>query len=75
MIDFTRQFLDGCGTTQHLIGNVLIDIDGDTANSNSYVCDMHVGKDKNANLTFRTLGNYHDEWKKINGRWLMSRRD
>ncbi|MBT4512683.1 MAG: nuclear transport factor 2 family protein [Chloroflexi bacterium] len=75
MVDFIRHFLDGCGTTQHIIGNVLIDIDGDTATSNSYVSDMHVGKDENENLSFRTLGNYYDEWKRINGVWLMSRRE
>jgi hypothetical protein len=75
MIDFMRHFLDGCGTTQHIIGNVLIDIDGDTAISNSYVSDMHIGRNDNENLTFRTLGNYFDEWKKIDGVWLISRRE
>ncbi len=28
-----RHYLDGCGPTQHLLGNLLIEISGDTAES------------------------------------------
>jgi len=38
-----RAFLDGCGPTQHLLGNVLVEVDGETARSRAYVSDMHVG--------------------------------
>ena len=38
-----RSFLDECGPTQHLIGNVLVEVVGDLATSRSYVSDMHVG--------------------------------
>lgn len=31
IVDFIRGFLDACGPTQHLLGNVLIDVSGDTA--------------------------------------------
>ena len=37
VIAFIRSFLDPCGPSQHLLGNVLIDIDGDRAHSEAYV--------------------------------------
>ena len=37
MIAVMRQFLDQCGTTQHMLGNVLIDVNGNTARSQAYV--------------------------------------
>ena len=74
IVDFIRPFLEACGTTQHLIGNVVIYVDGDTATSQSYVSDMHLGKEKKSNLTFRTLGEYFDEWVRLDGSWLLKRR-
>lgn len=74
IVSFMRLFLDNCGTTQHLLGNVIIDVDGDTAKSTAYVCDMHLGSGEKSDMTFRTLGRYNDEWKKIDDRWLMVRR-
>ena len=69
-----RSFLDECGPTQHLLGNVLIDIKEDSASSSAYVSDMHVGVGDKKHLTFSTLGEYRDQWKKIDGIWLMSHR-
>ncbi|MFE3293214.1 nuclear transport factor 2 family protein [Rhodococcus sp. NPDC059234] len=69
-----RAFLDECGPTQHLLGNVLVDVDGDTATSRAYVCDLHVGQGDRADLTFQTLGDYHDEWVRGGGAWRLARR-
>ena len=33
MIALIRRYLDNCGTTQHLLGNVLIEVSGDEATS------------------------------------------
>jgi len=74
IVMFMRSFLDDCGPTQHLLGNVIIDVDGDTATSSAYVSDMHIGGGDKSDLTFRTLGRYDDEWVKIDGRWRMTRR-
>ena len=74
MIAIIRRYLDGCGVTQHLLGNVLIDVDGDKATSQAYVCDMHLGKGDNEQLTFHTLGLYTDQWQKIDDQWLMIHR-
>lgn len=74
LVEFMRSFLDNCGTTQHLLGNFIIEVTGDTATSESYVSDMHLGKDNSDNLSFRTLGNYSDTWKKVGGVWLITQR-
>ncbi len=74
VVAMMRSFLDDCGPTQHLLGNVLIEVDGDRASSRAYVSDMHIGAGDKADLTFRTLGDYHDEWRRIDGRWLMTHR-
>ncbi|OYD66876.1 nuclear transport factor 2 family protein [Rhodococcus sp. OK302] len=69
-----RSFLDECGPTQHLIGNVLVDVDGDRATSRAYVSDMHLGTGSKAHLNFATLGDYHDSWARVDGTWRMTHR-
>ncbi|MFK8049609.1 MAG: nuclear transport factor 2 family protein [Halioglobus sp.] len=69
-----RSYLDDCGPTQHLLGNVLIDIDGETASSKAYVSDMHLGTGEKSQMSFRTLGDYHDQWRCVDGRWLLTHR-
>lgn len=74
IIAFIRTFLDDCGPTQHLLGNILIEVDGDVAASRCYVSDTHKGLGDRSHLTFSTLGDYHDTWRKVDGRWMMSHR-
>lgn len=74
IVAFIRTFLDDCGPTQHLLGNLLVDVDGETAMSRCYVSDMHKGQGEKAHLTFSTLGDYHDQWRKVDGRWRMTHR-
>ena len=69
-----QAFLDHCGTTQHLLGNILIDVAGDQATSKSYVVDMHLCKDPKMETYFRTLGDYSDKWLNVEGTWLMTQR-
>ena len=74
LIEVLRSFLDNCGATQHLLGNFIIEVTGDTATSESYGSDMHLGKNTSDDLDFRTLGNYSDTWKKVGDTWLITRR-
>jgi hypothetical protein len=74
LIAVMRSFLDACGPTQHLIGNVLIEVDGNTATSRAYVSDLHLGTGEYADLTFSTLGDYQDGWEKHDGAWRMAHR-
>ncbi|HRD99663.1 MAG TPA: nuclear transport factor 2 family protein [Ilumatobacteraceae bacterium] len=76
VVDHIRRFLDRCGPTQHLLGNVVIDADLDagTATSQAYVNDRHVGAAERAELSFETLGDYHDTWTLTDGVWRLASR-
>jgi len=71
-----RRYLDHCGPTQHLLGNVVVDVDLDagTAHSVAAVHDLHLGTGERASLTFATLGDYHDDWVRNAAGWRLSRR-
>lgn len=74
IVTFIRSFLDDCGPTQHLIGNLIVEVDGARATSRCYVSDMHKGTGAEAHLTFSTLGEYHDTWTRRDGKWWMAHR-
>jgi hypothetical protein len=69
-----RGFLDICGPTQHLIGSVLIDVDGLRATSQAYVADTHLGAGDLDGAVFRTLGDYHDSWIRTPTGWRLTHR-
>ena len=73
IIDLIRSYLDRCGTTQHLIGNIVVTVDGDRATSRAYVHDSHLPPD-NASEVFFTLGDYHDRWERRDGCWRLVER-
>lgn len=74
IVALMRSFLDDCGPTQHLLGNLLIDVDADSAHSRVYVSDLHKGQGDKSHLTFSTLGDYHDRWRKVEGTWRIAHR-
>lgn len=69
-----RSFLDACGPTQHLIGNLLVEVEEDEASSRCYVSDLHQGAGAKAALSFSTIGEYHDRWRRFAGEWWMVHR-
>ncbi|MCV7170008.1 nuclear transport factor 2 family protein [Mycobacterium manitobense] len=72
IIEVIRSYLDSCGPTQHMLGNVVVDIDGDTAASRAYVHDVHLSKDRMQR--FYTMGDYRDTWARRGGRWRITER-
>jgi 3-phenylpropionate/cinnamic acid dioxygenase small subunit len=70
-----RRFLDRCGGTQHLIGSILVDVDGDTAVSRSYVQARHQRVDDPAGPVFDSNGEYIDRWERRAEGWRIVRRD
>ena len=75
IIELIRGFLDKCGPTQHLLGNVIIDIDGDTATSKAYIRDVHLNAAADPSQRFYTLGDYHDTWRRTgDGGWRLCER-
>lgn len=69
------RFLDVCGQTQHLIGSILIDVDGDRAISRAYVQARHQKIDGADGSIFDTNGEYVDRWERRDEGWRIVRRD
>lgn len=75
LVDNMRRFLDVCGRTQHLIGSIMVDVNGDRAVSRSYVQARHQGIGSKAHLFFDSNGEYIDEWERRPEGWRIVRRD
>lgn len=74
VIESIREFLDVCGPTQHLLGNIIVEVSDGEAVSSCYVSDMHLGVGDRSTVTFSTLGEYHDRWVHIDGEWFLTER-
>lgn len=74
IVALIRRYLDPCGQTQHLLGNLLVEVDGDQATSRCYVSDTHLGAAGKEHITFVTLGDYHDQWRRVDGAWKLCHR-
>jgi ketosteroid isomerase-like protein len=75
IIGLIRGYLDNCGPTQHLLGDVVVDVAGDTATSKAYIRDVHLNATADPAVRFYTLGDYHDTWHRSgDGRWLLTER-
>ena len=60
---------------QHQLGNVLIEVDGDRAASESYVSvTFRLNGPDGSLLGMYAHGRYLDRWEKRNGRWAISQR-
>jgi hypothetical protein len=57
---------------RHIISNIVVNIDGDRATSQSYWTHMVTGPTGFGTVDF--FGHYEDEMVKVNGEWLFSRR-
>ncbi|BBY42309.1 nuclear transport factor 2 family protein [Mycolicibacterium celeriflavum] len=72
IVALIRSYLDACGPTQHLLGNVIVDVAGDSAVSRAYVHDLHLSAD--GAERFYTMGDYRDRWERRAGRWRIVER-
>ncbi|MBW2274736.1 MAG: nuclear transport factor 2 family protein [Deltaproteobacteria bacterium] len=73
-VERIREALDGCGPTQHLLGNYRVTVDGDSATSAVYVRAFHLGIGSAQGKTFEMGGEYRDEWVRSEEGWLSARR-
>jgi len=73
-----RSYLDGCGPSQHLLGNYRIELDlkskPDEATSAHYCRKMHMGKGEHEGKTYETWIEYRDDLVRDGARWLSRRR-
>ena len=64
-----RSHLDGCGPTQHLLGNHRVEIDGDRAFSHVYVRAFHLDRNEASGRTYEMFGEYRDELGRTAAGW------
>lgn len=69
-----RSFLDGCGPSQHLLGNYRIELAGDRASSRCYGRVMHFGKGEHEGNTYEAWIEYADELKRTAQGWRSVKR-
>jgi hypothetical protein len=67
-----RAFLGGCGPSQHLLGNIEIQVDGTTATSRAAVCASHRALAPNDTREFIARGNYHATWQQLPTGWRVA---
>jgi hypothetical protein len=66
--------LDHCGGTQHLIGSIMVDIDGDTAVSRAYIQARHQREGDFVGPVFDSNGEYIDRWERRAEGWRIVHR-
>ena len=70
-----RRVLDPCNATQHLVGNHLVTLDGDTATAQCEVQAQHVRRGVDGGSTFTLGGRYRDRLTRTPAGWRITHRD
>jgi ketosteroid isomerase-like protein len=63
------------GGTQHLLGNIVIDVDGDEARSKCYLQAIHAGKGEFAGKAMTVWGEYRDRLRRTPAGWRIVHRE
>jgi hypothetical protein len=70
-----RSFLDGCGPSQHLLGNHIVEVNGDEAVSRCKARVYHYGAGERAALTpYECFGVYRDRLRRTPEGWRIAER-
>ncbi|HSW17908.1 MAG TPA: nuclear transport factor 2 family protein [Ramlibacter sp.] len=69
-----RDHLGGCGPTQHLLGNLVVDVAGDVVTSCVSVRAAHRGASELSEQTYDCMGEYVDRWTRTDHGWRIVRR-
>jgi hypothetical protein len=70
----SRGALESLDTSQHLLGNVVADVDGDTARATSYFQAQHVRAGTPGGDTYIIAGSYTDTLARTPGGWKIAER-
>jgi hypothetical protein len=75
IVSSIRSFLDGCGPSQHLLGNYQVSIDGDHAESSTKARVLHIWAGERADLIpYEAIGVYHDRHVRTADGWRIIHR-
>ena len=73
-VEIFQRYLGACGSTQHLLGNLEVSIQGNVAESRCYVRDMHQGMGDAEHLFCSSPGIYLDRWRRTPDGWRLTHR-
>lgn len=73
-IDFAQGFLADCAASQHLIGQVDLQIDGKRARGEVYFIAHHRIRENGEEKDLFVAGRYHDEYEDRGDGWKIARR-
>jgi hypothetical protein len=73
-VDYVFRMHQGMIAHQHLVGNILIELDGDFAVSESYYHASHRIQDGETLKQTMMCGRYLDRWSRREGRWAIDQR-
>jgi hypothetical protein len=68
------QVMPGLKLTQHLISNILIDLNGDTADVETYIYATHRVEQADGEYDLVIWGRYLDRFEQRQGEWKIARR-
>ena len=72
--DLIASVLIQCSVTQHLLGNINIEVEGDTATASCYLSALHVGLGDYATETMTVWGEYKDKLVRTSEGWRIVHR-
>jgi hypothetical protein len=74
-VDFVHGPHQGFLASAHRVGNILIEIDGDAASSETYIeAGFCMPDGERGQRTARSAGRYLDRWSRRDGRWAIAHR-
>src|SRR5690554_2091672 len=73
-VDFAQGFLADCESCQHMIGQVDLAVDGDTATGEVYFLAQHRILEAGEKKDLFVAGRYQDQYQCRDGRWAITRR-
>lgn len=73
-VDFAQGFLANCDATQHLIGQVDIQLDGRRGSGEVYFIAHHRTTENGEKFDLFVAGRYHDEYEDRGDGWKIARR-
>lgn len=72
ILSMLRKHLGGCGPTQHLLGNLQVEMTNGQVHSRISVRAAHRGSAQLRPLYYEAIGEYHDQWELTPAGWRIS---